>query len=113
MTYPRVALVTAGYYTHIQGRAQMQNKLFVGNLSFDCADAELKALFAQFGEVTSSKIAVDRDNGRGRGFGFVEMSTPQQAEAAIRGLNAIQFGGRVIHVAMSQPRENRSERSHQ
>ncbi len=86
----------------------MQNKLFVRNLSFACGDSELGELFTQFGEVTSAKIAVDRDSGRGRGFGFVEMSTQKQAEDAIRGLDSSEFGGRVIQVAMSEPRENRS-----
>jgi RNA recognition motif-containing protein len=88
----------------------MQNKLFVRNLSFSCDDTDLGELFTQFGDVTSAKIAVDRDSGRGRGFGFVEMSTQKQAEDAIRGLDSREFGGRVIHVAMSEPRENRSDR---
>ncbi|HEY9791495.1 MAG TPA: RNA-binding protein [Candidatus Obscuribacterales bacterium] len=86
----------------------MQNKLFVRNLSFNCADQELNELFTQFGEVTSAKIATDRDTGRGRGFGFVEMATQQQAEAAIRGLEGREFGGRTLHVAVSEPREKRS-----
>jgi RNA recognition motif-containing protein len=86
----------------------MQNKLFVRNLSFACADSELGDLFTQFGEVTSAKIAVDRETGRGRGFGFVEMSTQSQAEDAIRGLDSREFGGRVIHVVMAEQRESRS-----
>jgi cold-inducible RNA-binding protein len=86
----------------------MQNKLFVRNLSFNCADTELRELFTQFGEVTSATIAMDRDTGRGRGFGFVEMATQQQAEAAIRGLEGSEFGGRTLHVAVSEPREKRS-----
>lgn len=88
----------------------MQNKLFVRNLPYKCADADLEELFSQYGEVTSAKVAVDRDTGRGRGFGFVEMSTQQQAEAAIRGLEGRDFDGRTLHVAMSEPRENRSGR---
>jgi len=86
----------------------MQNKLFVRNLSFRCADNELGELFTQFGEVTSARIATDRDTGRGRGFGFVEMTTQQHAEDAIRGLEGSEFGGRTIHVAMSEPRDKRS-----
>lgn len=86
----------------------MQNKLFVRNLPFNCADEELNELFTQYGEVTSAKIATDRDTGRGRGFGFVEMNTQQQAEAAIRGLEGREFGGRTIHVAISEPRERGS-----
>jgi len=89
----------------------MQNKLFVRNLSFHCADEELSDLFAEFGEVTSARIATDRDTGRGRGFGFVEMATQQQAEAAIRGLEGREFGGRTIHVAMSEPRDKRPSTS--
>ena len=88
----------------------MQNKLFVRNLSFNCADSDLVELFTQFGEVTSATVATDRDTGRGRGFGFVEMATQQQAEAAIRGLEGTEFGGRQIHVAMSEPREKRAGR---
>ncbi len=87
----------------------MQNKLFVRNLSFTCADSELGDLFTQFGEVTSAKIPLDRDSGKGRGFGFVEMGSQQQAEDAIRGLDNREFGGRIIHVSMSEPRENRSD----
>jgi RNA recognition motif-containing protein len=86
----------------------MQNKLFVRNLSFKCGDGELSELFTEFGEVKSATIAVDRETGRGRGFGFVEMATQQQAEAAIRGLEGRDFGGRTIHVAVSEPREKRS-----
>ncbi len=88
----------------------MQNKLFVRNLSFSCSDSDLRELFTQFGEVTSVTIATDRDTGRARGFGFVEMATQQQAEAAIRGLEGTEFGGRTLHVAMSEPREKRTNR---
>jgi cold-inducible RNA-binding protein len=84
------------------------NKLFVRNLSFTCADAELRELFTQFGEVTSVKIATDRDTGKPRGFGFVEMGTQQQAEAAIRALEGTEFGGRTLYVSMSEQREKRS-----
>ena len=85
----------------------MQNKLFVRNLAFQCADSDLRELFTQFGEVTSVQIATDRDTGRARGFAFVEMATQQQAEAAIRGLEGREFGGRTLHVAISEPREKR------
>jgi RNA recognition motif-containing protein len=85
----------------------MQNKLFVRNLSFNCEDRELGQLFTEFGEVTSAKVALDRDTGRGRGFGFVEMSTQQQAQDAIRGLNGRELGGRAIQVAISEPKEKR------
>jgi RNA recognition motif-containing protein len=85
----------------------MQNKLFVRNLSFNTDDAELQALFADFGDVVSARVAVDRDSGRGRGFGFVEMGSQQAAEQAIRALDSTEFGGRTIHVAVSEPRERR------
>lgn len=85
----------------------MQNKLFVRNLSFNTVDSELSDLFSQYGEVVSAKIATDRDTGRGRGFGFVEMGTQKSAEDAIRGLDSREFSGRTIHVAMSEPRERR------
>jgi len=84
------------------------NKLFVRNLSFNTEDSDLTELFSSFGEVTSAKVAVDRDTGRGRGFGFVEMNSQQSAEAAIRGLEGTEFGGRTIHVAVSEPRVGRN-----
>ena len=83
----------------------MQSKLFVRNLSFNTNDADLSSLFGKFGDVRSAKVALDRDTGRGRGFGFVEMTDQQSAEAAIRGLNSTEFGGRQIYVAVSEPRE--------
>ncbi len=82
----------------------MQNKLFVRNLSFNSTESELSGLFAEFGEVLSAKIANDRDTGRSRGFGFVEMSSQKSAEDAITALEGAEFNGRVIHVAMSEPR---------
>jgi cold-inducible RNA-binding protein len=85
----------------------MQNKLFVRNLSFNTADSDLSELFGRYGEVVSAKVAVDRDSGRGRGFGFVEMGNQREAEEAIRGLNSSDFAGRQIYVAISEPRERR------
>jgi cold-inducible RNA-binding protein len=85
----------------------MQNKLFVRNLAFSTDDAELTAAFSEFGGVVSARVATDRDTGKGRGFGFVEMSNQQEAEQAIRGLEGTQLGGRTIHVAVSEPRERR------
>ncbi len=82
----------------------MQNKLFVRNLSFNTEDTELKALFSQFGEVISGRVAVDRETGRARGFGFVEMTNAAYAEAAIRNLDNTRFLGRTIHVAVSERR---------
>jgi RNA recognition motif-containing protein len=85
----------------------MQNKLFVRNLPFNTDDTDLKDLFSQFGDVVSAKIAMERDTGRGRGFGFVEMGSQKTAEDAIRALESTEYGGRTIHVAISEPRERR------
>jgi RNA recognition motif-containing protein len=83
---------------------KMNNKLFVGNLPYTLTDADLEQLFAQYGEVTSCKAAKDRDTGRPRGFAFVEMTSQSEAEAAIKGLNGTQVGGRQISVAVSEPK---------
>lgn len=80
----------------------MQNKVFVRNLSFECADSDLRDLFSQYGEVTSATVAMDRFTGEKKGFGFVEMLTQQQAEAAMRGLRGREFGGRTLHIAMAE-----------
>ncbi len=85
----------------------MQNKLFVRNLSFNTTDAELQGLFAEHGSVVSAKIATDRDSGRARGFAFVEMTTQEEAEVAIRALDSREFNGRTMYVAFSEPRERR------
>lgn len=85
----------------------MQNKLFVRNLSFATQDADLSTLFSSFGDVVSAHVPRDRDSGRSRGFGFVEMSTAQSAEQAIQALNSTEFAGRTIYVAVSEPRGER------
>ena len=82
----------------------MPKKLYVGNLSFTSSEEEIKTLFAQFGEVTSVTIIKDRDTGRSRGFGFVEM---ENADAAIAGLNGKDFGGRALTVNEAREREDR------
>jgi RNA recognition motif-containing protein len=79
-------------------------KLYVGNLSFTSSEEEIKTLFAQFGEVTSVTIIKDRDTGRSRGFGFVEM---ENADAAIAQLNGKEFGGRTLTVNEAREREDR------
>jgi RNA recognition motif-containing protein len=79
-------------------------KLYVGNLSFTSSEEEIKTLFAQFGEVTSVTIIKDRDTGRSRGFGFVEM---ENADAAIAQLNGKDFGGRALTVNEAREREDR------
>lgn len=83
----------------------MNTKLYVGNLSFNTSETELKGLFEQFGPVTEANLVMDRMSGRSRGFGFVTMATPEAAQAAIKGLNGQQVGGRAITVSEARPRE--------
>ena len=84
----------------------MSSKLYVGNLPYTADDASLRTNFAEFGDVTSAKVMMDRDSGRSKGFGFVEMGTAEQAEAAIKGLNGMSVGGRDIVVNISRPKES-------
>jgi cold-inducible RNA-binding protein len=86
----------------------MSNKLYVGNLAFQTTSQELKELFAQAGTVESASVVEDRDTGRSRGFAFVEMSTPEEATAAINQFNGKELGGRALKVNEAKPRENRS-----
>lgn len=83
----------------------MQNKLFVGNLSWDAGDAELEELFSQYGEVTSARVVTDKFTGKSRGFGFVEMGSDEMAQAAISALNEQDFLGRPISVSVARPKE--------
>ena len=79
--------------------------IYVGNLSFDETDQTLEVSFANHGEVQSARVVTDRDSGRSRGFGFVEMPQQQEAEAAIAALNGTEQGGRTLTVNESKPRE--------
>lgn len=79
--------------------------IYVGNLSYDTSEEELRAAFAVYGDVTSARIAIDRDTGRARGFGFVEMSNPTEGQAAIAGLNGKDMQGRTVVVNEARPRE--------
>jgi RNA recognition motif-containing protein len=81
--------------------------IYVGNLSFNTTETELFNAFANYGTVKSARIATDRDTGRPRGFGFVEMDNPAEAEAAINALNGSQLAGRVLTVNEARPREDR------
>lgn len=85
----------------------MNKKLYVGGLSYSVTDSQLQALFASHGTVESAKVIMDRDSDRSRGFGFVEMSTQEEAEKAIAALNGTQHEGRNLTVNMSKPREDR------
>ncbi len=88
----------------------MNNKLFVGNLAYTVTDASLQEMFLKFGAVGSCNIATDRETGRSRGFGFVEMTSQADAEAAIKGLNGQEVGGRQISVSVSQPKPRNNSR---
>jgi RNA recognition motif-containing protein len=85
----------------------MGNKLYVGNLAYGVRDDELQQAFAPFGTVTSAKVMMDRDTGRSKGFGFVEMGSDAEAQAAINGLNGQALEGRAIVVNEARPREER------
>jgi RNA recognition motif-containing protein len=83
------------------------NKLYVGNLAYSVRDESLHQSFSQFGTVTSAKVMMDRDTGRSKGFGFVEMGTDAEAQAAINGMNGQALEGRAIVVNEARPREER------
>jgi cold-inducible RNA-binding protein len=89
----------------------MGNKLYVGNLPYSYTDTDMQRDFGAFGSVNSAKVMMDRDTGRSKGFGFVEMSSPAEASAAIRGLNGQQVGGRGLVVNEARPMEPRAPRS--
>jgi len=78
--------------------------IYVGNLSFQTGDAELRAAFEAHGEVASASVITDRETGRSRGFGFVEMPSAEQAKAAIAALNGTDLGGRTLNVNEARPR---------
>jgi len=85
----------------------MDNKLFVGNLPYTVDDASLTHNFSEYGTVVSAKVMMDRDSGRSKGFGFVEMTNAAEAQAAIEGLNGMSVGGRSITVNIARPKEAR------
>jgi len=85
-------------------------KLYVGNLSYETTGSDLQKLFEGFGTVESAQVISDRDTGRSKGFGFVEMSNAQEAQAAIDGLNGKEIGGRSLTVNEARPREDRGGR---
>ena len=89
----------------------MGNKLYVGNLPYSVSDSDLQQTFAQFGAVTSAKVMMDRETGRSKGFGFVEMGSDAEAQAAISGMNGQALGGRNCVVNEARPMEPRPPRS--
>jgi len=82
-------------------------KLYVGNLSYEVKSPDLEQMFAPFGKVVSADVIVDRDTGRSKGFGFVEMGSDAEAQAAISGLNGQENNGRALTVNEARPREDR------
>ena len=89
----------------------MGNKLYVGNLPYSVRDGDLEQSFSEFGSVTSAKVMMERDTGRSKGFGFVEMGSDAEAQAAIQGMNGQSLGGRSITVNEARPMEPRAPRS--
>ena len=89
----------------------MGNKLYVGNLPYSVRDSDLEQSFGQFGSVTSAKVMMERDTGRSKGFGFVEMGSDAEALAAVEGMNGAPLGGRSLVVNEARPMEPRPPRS--
>jgi RNA recognition motif-containing protein len=89
----------------------MGNKLYVGNLPYTVRDEDLQQSFSQYGSVSSAKVMMERDTGRSKGFGFVEMGNDAEAQAAIAGMNGQSLGGRSITVNEARPMEARPPRS--
>jgi hypothetical protein len=89
----------------------MGNKLYVGNLPYSVRDSDLEQAFGQFGVVTSAKVMMERDTGRSKGFGFVEMASDPEAQAAISGMNGASLGGRSVVVNEARPMEARPPRT--
>ena len=89
----------------------MGNKLYVGNLPYSVRDSDLEQAFGQFGAVTSAKVMMERETGRSKGFGFVEMGSDAEAQAAINGMNGQPLGGRSVVVNEARPMEARPPRS--
>jgi RNA recognition motif-containing protein len=89
----------------------MGNKLYVGNLPYSVRDEDLQQSFGQFGAVTSAKVMMERDTGRSKGFGFVEMGSDAEAQAAINGMNGQPLGGRSVVVNEARPMEARPPRT--
>jgi RNA recognition motif-containing protein len=85
----------------------MGNKLYVGNLAYSTRDDDLQQVFSEFGTVGSAKVMMERDTGRSKGFGFVEMGSDAEAQAAIKGLNGQSVGGRALVVNEARPKEDR------
>lgn len=90
--------------------SQNPNKLYCGNLPFSMNNDELRELFAQFGEIVEANVITDRQSGRSKGFGFVEFTNAEDAQAAMEALNESEVGGRNIFVKVAKPKEPRENR---
>jgi RNA recognition motif-containing protein len=99
------------YFHVFLGVPFMGNKLYVGNLPYTVRDSDLEQAFSEFGAVTSAKVMMERDTGRSKGFGFVEMGSDAEAQAAINGMNGQSLGGRNVVVNEARPMEPRPPRS--
>jgi RNA recognition motif-containing protein len=86
-------------------------KIYIGNMSFDTTEPQLRTAFEGYGEVSSVNIIMDRDSGKPKGFGFVEMATDSEATAAIAGLNGKELDGRALNVNEAKPKEQSGNRS--
>ncbi len=84
--------------------------LYISNLSYNISDEDLRQLFADYGKITSAKVIMDRETGRSRGFGFVELSDDELAKKAIEELNQASYDGKVINITEARPREDRGDR---
>ena len=100
-------LMGRGPFVYCLWRFPVGRKLYCGNLEFSVSSSDLEQLFSEFGHVQSAQVIADRDTGRSKGFGFVEMSTDAEAQAAIQGLNDREHAGRALAVNEARPRENR------
>jgi RNA recognition motif-containing protein len=94
-------------FAQVQESVPVGKKLYVGNLSYSVTSSQLEQLFSEFGTVQSAQVIQDRDTGRSKGFGFVEMGSDSEAQAAIQGLNDQQHEGRPLAVNEARPREDR------
>src|SRR3982750_370914 len=107
----RDSLHRFGHSLFFQESQSMGNKLYVGNLPYSFRDSDLEQAFGQYGQVTSAKVMMERDTGRSKGFGFVEMGNDAEAQAAIAGMNGQSLGGRAITVNEARPMEARPPRT--
>jgi len=104
------SIASQGVFSFFRSPA-MGNRLYVGNLPYSFRDQDMEQAFGQYGSVASAKVMMERDTGRSKGFGFVEMSSDAEAQAAISGLNGHDVGGRNLVVNEARPMESRAPRS--